>query len=117
VRESYEFSREAPRVRTEEAERAMKQPQACAIDEVEFEYVRNKNEARVIASIPRVVPEFPGFTPNRIDFEDIYALALNNLPARYVQHINLVLEEPVTDEMILEAIRKAISTVTARPNH
>jgi hypothetical protein len=64
-----------------------------------------------------VSPEFPGFAPNRIDYEDIYALALNGLPARYVQHVNLVLEEPVTDEMVREAVRKAVSTVVNRPNH
>lgn len=83
---------------------------------MDFHSIRNRNEARVIEFIPEVLQDFPDFRPVRTDIEDIYALALNMLPARYVQVVTLVIEEPVTDEMVRCMIRKAVCTVRARPN-
>ncbi len=83
---------------------------------VDFHAIRNKNEARVIDLMADVLPEFPDFHPNRTDVEDIYALTLNNLPARYVQPVSLVMDEPVTDEIIKMMLREAIRTVRTRPN-
>ncbi len=83
---------------------------------VDFQAIRNKNEGRVIDRMPEVLAEFPNFRPSRTDIEDIFALTLNMLPARYVQAVTLVIEEPVTDEMIRLMLREAVRTVMARPN-
>lgn len=83
---------------------------------VDFHSIRNRNEDRVIALLVEVVNEFPGFSPSRADVEDIYALALNMLPARYVQVVSLIMEEPVTDEMIRLMLREAVRTVQDRPH-
>lgn len=83
---------------------------------LDFHAIRNRNEDRVIALMGGVLAEFPDFAPKRTDVEDIYALTLNMLPARYVQAVSLVIEEPVTDEMIRIMMREAIHTVRARPN-
>jgi hypothetical protein len=83
---------------------------------LDFHSIRNRNEDRVINLMPTLMAEFPDFTPTRTDVEDIYALALNTLPARYVQSVTLVIDEPVTDEMIQHAVRSAICIVRMRPN-
>ena len=83
---------------------------------LDFFSIRNKNEARVIDLIPEVLAEFPEFNPSRTDIEDIYALTLNKLPARYVQAVSLVIQEPVSDAMIRDRLREATRTVRARPN-
>ena len=83
---------------------------------LDFHSIRNRNEARVIDLIPGVLAEFPNLCPSRTDIEDIYALTLNKLPARYVQAVSLVIAEPVSDEMIRDMLRDAVRTVRARPN-
>lgn len=83
---------------------------------MDFHSIRNRNETRVIELMGDVLEEFPDFTPQRTDIEDIYALTLNMLPARYVQAVTLVIEEPVTDEMIRLMLREAVHTVRYRPN-
>ncbi|WP_428567291.1 MAG: late competence development ComFB family protein [Solidesulfovibrio sp. DCME] len=83
---------------------------------LDFHSIRNKNEDRVINLMPRVLEEFPDFRFTRTDIEDIYALTLNMLPARYVQAVTLVIDEPITDETVLLMLREAVRTVRARPN-
>jgi hypothetical protein len=83
---------------------------------LDFHSIRNKNEDRVINLIPEVLAEFPDFRFTRTDIEDIYALTLNMLPARYVQAVTLVIDEPITDETVRLMLREAVRTVRARPN-
>ncbi len=84
---------------------------------VDFDRIRNRNEQRVINLLEGVLDEFPLFSPNVTDIEDIFALTLNRLPARYVQPVTLVIDEPVGEEAIKEVIRNVIITVIMRPNH
>ena len=93
----------------------MTDPNKYNVGNVNLFHIRNRNEVRVVAEMPRVLSEFPDFIPNDLDMEDIYALALNSLPPRYVQHGAIVLNEPVKDEMIREALRKAVGIVRERP--
>ena len=83
---------------------------------LDFHSIRNRNEARVIDLIPKALAEFPDVSPSRTDIEDIYALTLNKLPARYAQAVSLVIAEPVSDAMIRDTLRDAIRTVRDRPN-
>ncbi|OLN24704.1 hypothetical protein DVDV_3995 [Desulfovibrio sp. DV] len=83
---------------------------------LDFHSIRNRNEERVIRLLPEVLAEFRRYSPSRTDIEDIYALTLNRLPARYAQAVSLVIEEPVSDAMVRETLRDAICTVRARPN-
>lgn len=85
------------------------------LEGIAFNKIQNLNEARVLATIPQILQEFKGFSPNKIDIEDIYALSLNKLPARYVQEGSLLLNDLVTDEMVEEAVREAIHSVSASP--
>lgn len=83
---------------------------------IDFHSIRNKNEDRVINLLPEILGEFPDCHPTRTNIEDIYALTLNLLPARYAQAVSLVINEPVTDETIRLVLREAIRTVRDRPN-
>ncbi len=87
------------------------------LKEVEFTSIHNSNEKRVLDQLPQVLSESPfsKYHPNKIDLEDIYALALNKLPPRYAQQDNLVLDDVVTDAMIVDAIRMAIHRVSSNP--
>ena len=83
---------------------------------LDFHAIRNRNEGKVIELMPDILAEHPDFYPTRIDIEDIYALTLNLLPARYVQSVTLVLTEPVSDDLIRLRLREAVHTVRCRPN-
>lgn len=79
--------------------------------------IRNRNELRVIRKLQDILKEYPGYEPNTIDIQDIYALALNKLPAHYVQEGSIVLHESVDDTSIKDAIRDAVHFVRQRPNY
>ena len=83
---------------------------------LDFHSIRNRNEERVVSLLPGVLAEFRHYRPSQTDVEDIYALTLNKLPARYAQAVSLVIREPVSDEMIRETLRDAICIVRSRPN-
>jgi len=94
------------------------------INSREYEYIyggvklfniRNRNERRIIRMLSTILDEYPGYNPNSIDIRDIYALALNSLPARYVQVATIVLREPVSDEQVAEAVRGAVERVMSNP--
>lgn len=78
-------------------------------------YIRNRNEKRVVQHLPEILEEYGVRDPDLVDVQDIYALALNKLPARYVQEFTVVLNEPVTDEKIKQAIREAVERVRENP--
>lgn len=80
-------------------------------------HVRNRNEVRVVKALPRILAEYPGFEPEVLDLEDIFALALNKLPPRYVQHGTIVLNEPVGEDEIHDALRFAVDKVRDSPSY
>jgi hypothetical protein len=84
---------------------------------VDLFWIRNRNEVRVIKFLDTVLREYPGYEPQVLDIEDIYALALNKLRPRYVQKGSIVLQEPISDEDVIEALRSAVETVRERPNY
>ena len=53
--------------------------------------------------------------PTPLEIQDIYALALNFLPARYAQSYSFVIREPVTDEQLRNDIHRAVERVRAHP--
>ena len=76
---------------------------------------RNRNEKRVILHLKELL-EKPD-APYLIDDEifDIYAFALNKLPARYAQTGTIILRDPVTKEDIEDAVAEAIKHVISNP--
>ncbi|MCF8105002.1 MAG: late competence development ComFB family protein [Desulfohalobiaceae bacterium] len=82
---------------------------------IDLNRIRNRNEVRVINQLPDILKEYPDFEPHIINIQDVYALTLNLLPPRYIQQLSIVLQEPVSDEQIREALRKAIEKVRVHP--
>ena len=77
--------------------------------------IRNRNERRVISHLPAILGEYPDFEPDVVAIQDIYALALNLLPARYTQRFSIVLKEPVSDEAVRQAVRESVVRVMNNP--
>ena len=86
-----------------------------SLEGVAFDKIRNHNEERVQAMMLEVLEEFSDYFPNTIDLEDIYALTLNKLPARYMQAGGFPLEDQITDDMIRETLKSAIERVSQSP--
>ncbi|MBF0276693.1 MAG: late competence development ComFB family protein [SAR324 cluster bacterium] len=89
--------------------------QIKSLDGISFDKIRNQNESRVKAMMLDVLKEFDNYYPTKIDLEDIYALTLNKLPARYIQAEGFTLEEDITEEEICENLRSAIKRVSQSP--
>lgn len=85
------------------------------VGEISFYRIRNRNEVRVVKVLPDVLMEFPDYQPDTLNLQDIYALALNKLPPHYVQEISIIMQEPIEDDVVREAVRQAIAMVRANP--
>jgi len=88
-----------------------------AVRNIALHKIRNRNELRVIKHLQDILSEFPDYTPEALDIQDIYALALNKLPSHYVQEESIVLHETVDDTTIRDRIREAVRAVRKRPNY
>ncbi len=81
----------------------------------DFYSIRNRNELRVLRMMKKIFDE-PGMQcPPQEPLYDIYALALNKLPARYAQQGSIVLRDPIRDEDVLDAVRNAVTQVLHNP--
>lgn len=90
-------------------------PEKYMLGEISLYNIRNRNELRIIKRLPEILTEFTDFAPDPLQLEDIYALALNMLPARYAQQHSFVIREPVSQEMVDHAIREAVIKVRSSP--
>ena len=86
-----------------------------ALPEVDFSAVHNRNEARVLKELKKLYPELPEAVRDPKAIQDIYALVLNSLPARYTQPGSIVLRDPVRAEHIQAAIREAVEKAAGHP--
>jgi len=84
---------------------------------VDISGIQNRNEVRVQHLLAEVLAQHQDYQPESLDIQDIYALALNLLPARYVQPCSIVLREPVAEDDVRVAICSAIERVRSHPNH
>jgi hypothetical protein len=84
---------------------------------VDLNRIRNKNEMRVVLVMKMFLTEIKDWEPDTMDIQDMYALALNKLPARYIQEGTIVLNELVTDTEVELAVKRAIQTVREKPNY
>lgn len=94
---------------------AKQKPNRHEVNGVDLTRIRNRNERRVIARMKTLLAEYGDYEPDILAIQDIYALALNLLPARYTQQFTIVLQDPVDDAAVENAVRKAIEKVRANP--
>jgi Late competence development protein ComFB len=87
-------------------------------NEFSLKHVRNRQEQRVAAALRDVLPGAEGFCGCHLCVEDVYAIALNALPAHYVQSGSLLVRKlPPSDADVRRAVEDAVDTVRVRPNH
>lgn len=83
---------------------------------VDLSKIRNRNEKRVIDLIPQILDDYyDDYIFDPLDIEDIYALSLNLLPARYVQHGSIILSDRLSDYEIKSKVRDAVERVLDNP--
>ena len=83
--------------------------------ETDFSAVHNRNESRVLKELRKLYAELPVAARDPKAIQDVYALALNSLPARYTQPGSIILRDPVRVEHIQAAIREAADKVAGQP--
>lgn len=88
---------------------------AYMLDDIDLSSIRNRNEQRVVKALRKLLADMPNFQPDKKDILDIYALALNALPARYAQSGTIVLRDPVREEQINSVVSNAIVRIMERP--
>ncbi|MGL1861586.1 MAG: late competence development ComFB family protein [Pseudodesulfovibrio sp.] len=83
---------------------------------VDLENIRNRSERRVAKLMNEILDlYYEDFIFEQLDLEDIYALTLNLLPARYVQRGTIILQDRLSDFEIKSKIRKATERVLDNP--
>lgn len=82
---------------------------------VDLSRIYNKNEKRVVVAMEKYLATITGWEPEALDIQDIYALALNSLPPRYVQDGTIVFNEPVKQTDIEHAVQVAVDKVRHSP--
>lgn len=87
------------------------------LHDVDLSRIHNRNEKRVVQTMDQVFAAIEDWEPEALDIQDIYALALNALPPRYVQEGTIVFNESVRSAEIEQAVREAVDKVRRKPNH
>lgn len=86
------------------------------VRDVDLSKIRNRNEKRVVELMPEILDEYyRDYIFEHLDIEDIYALTLNLLPARYTQQGTIILSDRLSDFEIRSKIRVAIERVLDNP--
>ena len=90
--------------------------QSLQINGIEVGKIANRNEKRVASLIPEILEEYFGdYIFEDLDIQDIYALALNLIPAAYAQPGSIVLSDRLSDYEIRSKIRVAVERVLDNP--
>ena len=88
------------------------------INDISLENVRNRHETIVLEIMRNNLPRETDFCGYKLCIEDVYAVAMNTLPAHYVQSSSIILKkEPPSDADIARTVEDAIDRVKVRPNH
>lgn len=83
---------------------------------VDLSKITNRNEKRVAGLVPEILDDYyENYIFDHLDIQDIYALTLNLLPARYVQRGSIILSDRLSDYEIKSKIRIATERVLDNP--
>ena len=78
--------------------------------------IQNRNEKRVAYFMNEILDQYyKDFIFDPLDIEDIYALTLNLLPARYVQQGSIIISDRISEFEIKSKIREAVERVLDNP--
>ena len=80
--------------------------------------IRNYNEVEVVKILKKMLPEVPEFCGCSLCIEDVYALSLNMLPAKYIQASSILFPKDKLSVNEIEAVvKKAFDRVKENPSH
>jgi competence protein ComFB len=85
----------------------------------DLENVYNLNEGAVVEAIERIIAADDSICKCKMCLEDVFALALNTLPAKYVQSyysthdVNKLVDSKQIDKVVSETVKK----VAKNPHH
>jgi Late competence development protein ComFB. len=82
---------------------------------VDLYHLRNRNEKRVIRCLEETITRLKLKDLTAEAIADAYALALNQLPARYTQRGTIVLRDPVRKTVLEQAVATALEQVLHNP--
>ena len=85
------------------------------VDGVDLEELRNRNEARVAECMREELDKMIDNAFSEKDLQDVYAYALNQLPARYTQKGTIVLRDPVHKNDVRATVREAFEHILNNP--
>ncbi|MDR2075712.1 MAG: late competence development ComFB family protein [Desulfovibrio sp.] len=85
------------------------------VDSVDLFSLRNRNETRVAECMREILDGMKDEFFSDKALQDIYAYALNQLPARYAQTGTIVLNDPVRASAIRKVVRAAFDLVLKNP--
>ncbi len=85
----------------------------------DLENVYNLNESAVVEAIERLAAADPALCKCRMCLEDIFALALNTLPAKYVQSYYSThdVTKLVDAKQVDAVVKKTAKKVAKNPHH
>ena len=85
----------------------------------DIDNVYNINEGAVIEAMEKSLDEYVDTCRCGVCLEDIYALSLNSIPAKYIQNYFSARdpERLVDIELVENTVRKSIEQVTRHPHH
>ena len=78
------------------------------LDAIKFDSIRNDNEILVLQAIEKNRTQYPEFSGSTLWLQDVYALALNKLPARYVQNMSIDLRKGKNQDDWAKKAEKAV---------
>lgn len=83
-------------------------------EELELDKICNRNERKVLLAMERLFATVSGQLLTDKDKADIYALALNILPAAYA-HPGTIVLGGIPDELVDQAVLSAYDSVVSHP--
>ncbi len=84
---------------------------------VNLESIRNVWETKVIKCMDEVLPDYPDFDYCSICIQDVYALAMNQFPPKYIQQGTVMIKKEYSDADFRDAVEIAVEKVLKKPNH
>ncbi len=93
----------------------MSQSETLAVGTVIFSGVNNRYEKKIVKALKELIDGKPEISLSEKDIRDIYALALNQLPAHYAQPGTIVLGDPYGQKAIYDIVLKAFDRIIANP--
>ena len=83
------------------------------------ESITNRNEKKVLTALENFFEESEHIELyhqlTRKDLQDIYALTLNQLPARYAHSSTIIVNDPVNSAKISDTIASVVQTIINNP--